>query len=143
MSLIKQWQGLPVILSIVVCYIYSQDYPTYSELDFPKTRFTCKNKLNGGYYADIEADCQMYHVCSADKNGTMKDTKFLCGNGTVFDQRHLVCQDYRRVQKCRESRKFYRTQATILEFLEDRIRNEKSTKQIMDEAEFESARLYH
>ncbi|KAG8201843.1 hypothetical protein JTE90_027323 [Oedothorax gibbosus] len=100
---------------------YLKDFPRYSADDLPQTRFTCKNKVQGGYYADIETDCQMYHVCQRNKIGRLESTKFLCGNSTVFDQRHLVCQDYMRVPNCRDSRKYYRNGATILEELEARM----------------------
>lgn len=29
----------------------------------PKTKFTCRDKILGGYYADAEAQCQMFHIC--------------------------------------------------------------------------------
>lgn len=29
----------------------------------PKTSFTCRDKILGGYYADPETQCQMFHVC--------------------------------------------------------------------------------
>jgi hypothetical protein len=29
----------------------------------PHTTFDCRDKDLGGYYADPEADCQMFHVC--------------------------------------------------------------------------------
>ncbi len=25
--------------------------------------FSCEDKITGGYYADLEADCQLFHVC--------------------------------------------------------------------------------
>lgn len=83
------------------------DYPMISNENMPQTSFSCKDKVNGGYYADIETMCQMYHVCSRDRFGYMRSTRFLCGNGTVFDQRHLVCQDYKGI-RCKESEKYYR-----------------------------------
>ncbi|XP_035209879.1 U-scoloptoxin(01)-Cw1a-like [Stegodyphus dumicola] len=132
---------LIVILIMLLSCIASQDYPTYSEDNLPETSFTCHDKVNGGYYADIETDCQMYHVCSRDKDGIMRSTKFLCGNGTVFDQRHLVCQDYRRVQRCKESKKYYRNLATLLELLEARLKTEGMDKEILAAAQFESERL--
>lgn len=38
-------------------------YPTYSLENMPKTSFTCRDKILGGYYADPETQCQMFHVC--------------------------------------------------------------------------------
>jgi hypothetical protein len=37
--------------------------PNYSLEDMPQTSFDCNDKDIGGYYADPEADCQMFHVC--------------------------------------------------------------------------------
>ncbi|KYM97262.1 hypothetical protein ALC62_11995 [Cyphomyrmex costatus] len=47
----------------------------------PWTRFMCEWKQLG-YYADPEADCQVYHIC---QRGGHKDS-FLCPNGTLFNQ---------------------------------------------------------
>jgi len=37
--------------------------PNYSPDAIPETSFTCEDKITGGYYADAEAECQMFHVC--------------------------------------------------------------------------------
>ena len=37
--------------------------PNYSPDAIPETGFTCEDKITGGYYADPEADCQLFHVC--------------------------------------------------------------------------------
>lgn len=29
----------------------------------PRTGFSCRDKILGGYYADAETQCQMFHVC--------------------------------------------------------------------------------
>lgn len=29
----------------------------------PDTDFSCRDKILGGYYADAETQCQMFHVC--------------------------------------------------------------------------------
>lgn len=60
------------------------DYPIYSEI--PKTSFDCKQQPLPGYYADIEAQCQVFHICAL--NTTFN---FLCPNGTIFSQEALVC----------------------------------------------------
>lgn len=111
----------------------------YDEANLPQTSFTCADKIHGGYYADIETNCQMYHVCARDKFGRMKSSKFLCGNGTVFDQRHMVCQDYRKVQNCKDSAKYYKNNARLLELLEKRIQKDQ---ELLKAAEFDSVRLY-
>lgn len=42
---------------------FRKPWPTYSLQNMPQTRFTCHDKILGGYYADPEAQCQMFHVC--------------------------------------------------------------------------------
>lgn len=37
---------------------------------FPKTGFSCKNKIAGGFYADTEVDCQLFHICTDAGDGT-------------------------------------------------------------------------
>ena len=37
--------------------------PNYSQDSMPVTSFNCRDKTVGGYYADPEAECQMFHVC--------------------------------------------------------------------------------
>ncbi|KAF8763185.1 U-scoloptoxin(01)-Er1a-like [Argiope bruennichi] len=129
-------------MSLALCLVFAQEsYPTYSEMDLPKTSFSCWDKVNGAYYADIETDCQMYHVCHRDKNGKTKSTRFLCGNGTVFDQRHLVCQDYRKVKRCQDSTKYYNNVVTLLERLEAKLRSGETEKKILEVENFEFERL--
>merc|ERR1719244_2490442 len=41
-----------------------EDYPIYAEV--PQTGFICDDKIDGGYYADPEAECQAFHICTAD-----------------------------------------------------------------------------
>ena len=44
-----------------------------------------------GYYADPEADCQAFHVCTADGLGSLAKYTFLCPNGTIFNQEYFIC----------------------------------------------------
>ncbi|GAB0090673.1 uncharacterized protein DMENIID0001_054240 [Sergentomyia squamirostris] len=60
------------------------DYPVYS--DIPSTSFDCVQQPWPGYYADVEAQCQVFHICALNKTFS-----FLCPNGTIFSQEHLVC----------------------------------------------------
>ncbi|KAJ8888148.1 hypothetical protein PR048_007635 [Dryococelus australis] len=41
----------------------------YSGDTVPMTTFTCKDKIPGGYYADLETDCQLFHICSQGRHG--------------------------------------------------------------------------
>ena len=41
----------------------------HPQTSVPKTNFTCAGKIPGGYYADLEADCQLFHICSMGRHG--------------------------------------------------------------------------
>ncbi|KAI8046538.1 hypothetical protein M5D96_002749, partial [Drosophila gunungcola] len=60
------------------------DYPVYGQV--PRTNFDCSQQPLPGYYADIEAQCQVFHICALNRTYS-----FLCPNGTVFSQETLVC----------------------------------------------------
>jgi len=34
--------------------------------------FTCEGKVIGGYYADVDSRCQMFHVCTLGQEGDNK-----------------------------------------------------------------------
>lgn len=40
-----------------------QSHKKYSLQNMPVTSFTCRDKILGGYYADAETNCQMFHIC--------------------------------------------------------------------------------
>jgi len=66
-----------------------EDYPIYSEV--PETAFACDGQVDGGYYADPEAECQVFHICTADGAGGLAKYSFLCPNGTIFNQNYFIC----------------------------------------------------
>merc|ERR1712223_426885 len=65
------------------------DYPIFAEV--PETSFVCDGQVEGGYYADVEAECQVFHICGNDGNGGLTKYSFLCPNGTIFQQQYFVC----------------------------------------------------
>jgi len=69
--------------------IPGEDYPIYAEV--PETGFACDGQVDGGYYADPEAECQVFHICTADGQGGLAKYSFLCPNGTVFNQNYFIC----------------------------------------------------
>jgi len=82
-----------------------QDYPIYAEI--PETSFTCDGRVEGGYYADVEAECQPFHVCTTDSaSGALLPISFLCPNGTLFNQEHFVCEYWFNVD-CSAAESFY------------------------------------
>ncbi|CAD1473679.1 unnamed protein product, partial [Heterotrigona itama] len=100
-----------VLLSIVNLQhgslLCSAGEPGYLDFDnLPETNFSCQGKVIGGYYADVEAGCQMFHVCTIGQKDEIMDIKFLCLNGTVFDQETRVCERVDEVD-CSKSERFY------------------------------------
>jgi hypothetical protein len=66
-----------------------EDYPILAEV--PETAFSCEGQVDGGYYADPEAKCQVFHICTADGQGGLAKYSFLCPNGTIFNQNYFIC----------------------------------------------------
>lgn len=76
------------------------DFPAYTTI--PRTSFSCEGKgFDFGFYADEEAQCQVFHVCWGGRRES-----FLCGVGTVFNQAILAC-DYWHSVDCSKSSQFY------------------------------------
>jgi len=69
--------------------IPGEDYPINAEV--PETAFSCEGQVDGGYYADPEAQCQVFHICTADGQGGLAKYSFLCPNGTIFNQNYFIC----------------------------------------------------
>ncbi|GFT41602.1 chitin-binding type-2 domain-containing protein [Trichonephila clavipes] len=73
-----------------------EDYPTYNKI--PLTNFNCKKFKQPGFYADLEAGCQVFHNCDTE----LQKHSFLCPNGTVFRQELFICDWWYNV-KCDDS----------------------------------------
>ena len=81
-----------------------EDYPIYSEV--PDTSFTCDGQVEGGYYADPEAECQAFHICGGGLDGSLIKYSFLCPNGSLFNQEYFVCDWWFNVD-CSLAEDFY------------------------------------
>merc|ERR1712060_871499 len=97
-----------------------EDYPIFSEA--PETAFSCDGQIDGGkkfsirevltiilasgYYADEEAQCQVFHICTADGAGGLAKYSFLCPNGTIFNQNYFIC-DWWFNFDCAEAEELY------------------------------------
>jgi len=77
------------MLQSAVPGVPGEDYPIYAEV--PETAFSCDGQVDGGYYADGEAECQVFHICTADGAGGLAKYSFLCPNGTLFNQNYFIC----------------------------------------------------
>lgn len=103
------WYNCSLFSSFNFLFFYFFSSSKFQYLDFdnlPETNFTCAGKVIGGYYADLETSCQMFHVCTIGQLDEPMDIKFLCLNGTVFDQETRVCERVDEVD-CTKSEKFY------------------------------------
>ncbi|XP_050722871.1 U-scoloptoxin(01)-Cw1a-like [Eriocheir sinensis] len=68
--------GAPLVVALVVVVTLEAAQ---------ETSFSCTGR-SYGYYADVEAECEMFHIC----NNNVKWT-FRCPNQTLFNQQYLVC----------------------------------------------------
>ena len=66
-----------------------EDYPILGSV--PDTSFECFGQVEGGYYADPEGECQVFHICGGGGEGILVKYSFLCPNGTLFNQQYFVC----------------------------------------------------
>merc|ERR1712080_446912 len=87
--------GLKMLMTSVPG-VPGEDYPIYAEV--PESAFTCEGQVEGGYYADEEAECQVFHICAAEE----AKYSFLCPNGTIFNQEYFICDWWFNVD-CAES----------------------------------------
>ncbi|RWS27676.1 glycine-rich cell wall structural protein 1.8-like protein [Leptotrombidium deliense] len=86
-----------------------QDYATFKAV--PQTNFKCSDHKLPGYYGDMEAKCQAFHVCQA--NG--RQDSFVCPIGTVFNQQLFVC-DWWNNFRCEETPNFYELNANLYDY---------------------------
>ncbi|XP_067213750.1 uncharacterized protein ckd [Linepithema humile] len=49
-------------------------------------RFTCEG-MPSGFYADVDYDCRIFHVCDNSGDGF----PIICANDSVFDQKRRIC----------------------------------------------------
>ncbi|KAL1509646.1 hypothetical protein ABEB36_004352 [Hypothenemus hampei] len=82
------------------------DFPVYAYI--PRTAFSCKG-IDSGYYADLETDCQVFHICDEGRK-----ISFLCPNGTIFQQAELICEWWNKVN-CSNSPNLYEESAERLQ----------------------------
>merc|ERR1711936_1180128 len=98
------------MLGISVPGTPGEDYPIFSAV--PQTSFTCADKDEGGYYADMETGCQGYHTCGNREDYNLVKFSSLCPNGTIFDQQQQTCRWWYLVD-CQSSDSFYFSQTNI------------------------------
>ena len=76
-----------------------------------QTTFKCDGQAYG-YYADVQNNCQVFHICLPIENdaGEVIETahwSFICGNGTIFDQATLTCNHEADAFPCEDAPTLY------------------------------------
>ncbi|XP_020281336.1 uncharacterized protein LOC109853533 [Pseudomyrmex gracilis] len=67
--------------------------------------FSCQDRIYG-YYADMDNDCQLFHVCMPQTRSSIR-WSFICPAETVFNQATFVCTQTESSIPCEESEKYY------------------------------------
>nr|XP_027233057.1 uncharacterized protein LOC113824520 [Penaeus vannamei] len=74
--------------------------------------FSCLDRPYG-YYADQDNSCRVFHVCNPTlfSNGAVETYQysFMCGEGSVFDQKELTCVAESSAIPCQESSNYFYT----------------------------------
>ncbi|XP_047502731.1 probable ATP-dependent RNA helicase ddx42 [Penaeus chinensis] len=74
--------------------------------------FSCLDRPYG-YYADQDNSCRVFHVCNPTlfSNGAVETYQysFMCGEGSVFDQKELACVAESSAIPCLESSNYFYT----------------------------------
>ncbi|CAG9807300.1 unnamed protein product [Chironomus riparius] len=112
-----------------------QGQPKYSLQNMPHTSFSCRDKILGGYYADPETNCQMFHICVKVAGVGIQDFRFLCPNGTAFDQEAQICADWGDVD-CEAATIFYGADNFDLYRIGTNFESKKSNRADEDESIF-------
>ena len=76
-----------------------------------QSNFKCEGKAYG-YYADVDNNCQVFHICLPIENdaGEVIETahwSFICGNQTIFDQATLTCNHEADALPCADAPTLY------------------------------------
>ncbi|CAM1292930.1 Uncharacterised protein g590 [Pycnogonum litorale] len=85
-----------------------------------KKKFSCKGR-EYGYYADMDNNCQVYHVCNPihDMTGQvvmMQHYSFVCGMKTVFNQQTMTCTDPFMAPPCKSAESYYSINDKFVKF---------------------------
>ncbi|KAL3236806.1 hypothetical protein MRX96_022212 [Rhipicephalus microplus] len=74
-----------------------------------KTTFECPAK--NGYFADVENECLIFHVCNVvtypDGKTEIQQFSFFCGNQTMFNQLSLTCAFPEEAVPCQNAPDFF------------------------------------
>ncbi|XP_035230719.1 uncharacterized protein LOC118202661 [Stegodyphus dumicola] len=69
-----------------------------------RSTFSCQGD---GYYADVDNNCQIFHVCHGFEEGSPRQWSFACGNQTVFNQLTFTCSYPEEAVPCDRAPDFF------------------------------------
>lgn len=99
--------------------------------------FSCDGR-EYGYYADVENDCQLFHVCLpvTYSNGRQQTFRwsFICPDDTVFNQEIFTCTRSDEAINCADSPRFYSLNRSFGDTIESDEVSEESSPQQVDDA---------
>jgi hypothetical protein len=127
--------GIILIVGGLFSLASCQSHKKYSLQNMPVTSFTCRDKILGGYYADAETNCQMFHICVKVAGVGIQDFRFLCPNGTAFDQEAQICADWGDVD-CEAATLYYGSDNFDLYRIGSNFESKKSNFADEDESVF-------
>ncbi|KAH8322750.1 hypothetical protein KR059_004881 [Drosophila kikkawai] len=103
--------------------------------------FSCSNKTYG-YYADVENDCQIFHVCLpvtyADGRENTFRWSFICPEDTIFSQESFTCMRREDMTiECEDSARYYELNGNFGGAAEEESKptpeeSEQPEKEVMD-----------
>ncbi|CAL4155801.1 unnamed protein product, partial [Meganyctiphanes norvegica] len=67
-----------------------------------QSTFKCEGRPFG-YYADVQNNCQVFHVCLPVTNHETRQFSFFCGRSTVFSQVDHTCVHRDMAPPCQDS----------------------------------------
>ncbi|GFS42314.1 chitin-binding type-2 domain-containing protein [Nephila pilipes] len=69
-----------------------------------RSTFSCQGD---GYYADVDNNCQIFHVCHGFEEGSPRQWSFACGNQTIFNQLTFTCSYPEEAIPCNKAPDFF------------------------------------
>lgn len=78
-----------------------EEEPDHLALLLEKSSFTCNGRTTG-YYADDSVECQVFYYCQDNTKHS-----WICPEGAVFHQVHLICMPPSDENICQQSQKYH------------------------------------
>ncbi|OQR74152.1 cuticular protein-like [Tropilaelaps mercedesae] len=119
--MVSSLESTPVLAAVIaigcVCSQRTYQLPDGAELLVGEVRSTFQCPEKYGYYADVDNDCRVFHVCNpvtlADGKADIQQYSFICGNQTMFDQLSLTCAFEEESVPCQDAPDFFQVNGNM------------------------------